>query len=171
MSRQQRYLLDANTFIDGKNRHYAFDICPGYWTALLRLNEKRVIYSIVQVKDELVGLGDELSDWVNDAPNSFFKKTDDEAVVKQYAAIVRWLQAQDQYTEDAKARFLDGADPWLIAYAKVNNHFVVTYETHEPDARARVKIPNVCIRFNVDWCDPFEMMRQTGVRLRSAPIK
>lgn len=30
-----RYLLDANSFIEAKRRHYAFDICPGFWAALL----------------------------------------------------------------------------------------------------------------------------------------
>ncbi len=25
------YLLDANVFIDAKNRYYGFDFCPGFW--------------------------------------------------------------------------------------------------------------------------------------------
>jgi hypothetical protein len=25
------YLLDANIFIEAKNHHYGFDLCPGFW--------------------------------------------------------------------------------------------------------------------------------------------
>lgn len=25
------FLLDANVFIEAKNRYYGFDICPGFW--------------------------------------------------------------------------------------------------------------------------------------------
>ncbi len=25
------YLLDANVFIEAKNRHYGFDFCPAFW--------------------------------------------------------------------------------------------------------------------------------------------
>ena len=32
-----RYLLDANPFIEAKNRYYGFDICPGFWTAIIDL--------------------------------------------------------------------------------------------------------------------------------------
>lgn len=30
------YLLDANIFIQAKNRHYAFDVVPGFWRWLER---------------------------------------------------------------------------------------------------------------------------------------
>jgi len=36
MSKSPRYILDADSFIRAKREHYAFDICPGYWDALLR---------------------------------------------------------------------------------------------------------------------------------------
>ena len=26
-----RYLLDANVFIEAKNRYYGFDFCPAFW--------------------------------------------------------------------------------------------------------------------------------------------
>ncbi|MCC7475311.1 MAG: DUF4411 family protein [Pirellulales bacterium] len=29
------FLLDSDSFIRAKQQHYAFDICPGYWNAIL----------------------------------------------------------------------------------------------------------------------------------------
>jgi len=172
MKRTRRFLLDADTFIQAKNRHYAFDICPGYWTAILRLYELRLVYSIDRVRAELIGYGDELSDWIKDhTPAHFFKKTEDQAVIQQYTRIVRWVKGEEQYSEEATERFLSGADPWLIAYAKVNGHTVVTYEEHRPEARNTVPIPNVCIQFGVDCINPFQMLRALGVRFRSSRIR
>lgn len=172
MTQTQRFLLDADTFIQAKNRHYSFDICPGYWTALLRLQKARRVCSIDRVRTELAGYGDELSEWVErDVPAQFFKKTQDQTVIQQYTDIVRWVQAEAQYSEDATKRFLSGADPWLIAYAKANGYTLVTYEEHRPEAQSTVPIPNVCIRFGVACVNPFQMLRELGVRFRAQRIR
>ncbi len=172
MKPARRFLLDSDTFIQAKRRHYAFDICPGYWTAILRLHSLRLVSSIDRVRAELIGYGDELSDWVKDrAPPQFFKKTQDRAVIQQYTALGRWVEGQGQYSEEATQRFLSGADPWLIAYAMVSAETVVTYEEHRPDAKNTVPIPNVCIHFGVGCIDPFQMLRELGVRFRSSRIK
>ena len=34
MSGSRKYALDANVFIEAKNRYYRFNLCPGYWQAL-----------------------------------------------------------------------------------------------------------------------------------------
>lgn len=47
------YLLDANVFIEAKRRYYAFDICPGFWDALLMQHENAKVASIDRVKKEL----------------------------------------------------------------------------------------------------------------------
>lgn len=30
-----QYLLDANVFIEAKNRYYGFDFCPAFWNWLI----------------------------------------------------------------------------------------------------------------------------------------
>ena len=35
MSVSRIFVLDTNTLIEAKNRYYGFDICPGFWFALL----------------------------------------------------------------------------------------------------------------------------------------
>jgi uncharacterized protein DUF4411 len=35
------YLLDTDVFIQAKNLHYAFDVCPGFWSWLDRARHYR----------------------------------------------------------------------------------------------------------------------------------
>lgn len=34
------YLLDANVFIQAKNRHYGFDFCPAFWDGSIRRTQQ-----------------------------------------------------------------------------------------------------------------------------------
>jgi hypothetical protein len=70
------YLLDSNVFIQAKNRHYDFDFCPAFWDWLLLENEKRNVFSIDKVKDEIITGDDELTNWVkNNTSDQFFLPT------------------------------------------------------------------------------------------------
>ena len=75
-----------------------------------------------------------------------------------------WVQAQDQFSDAAKADFATGADGWLVAYAKSKGLIVVTHEVLDPSIKRKVPIPNVCEAFSVNYVDTFEMLRQLGVR-------
>jgi Domain of unknown function (DUF4411) len=164
MSAGKRYVLDANVFITAHKTYYGFDICPGFWRALPLQHESKRVFSIDKVRAELVELGDRLTDWVkSDAPDTFFKKTADKAVSDAFRNLVNWVQSESQFTPEAKAEFASVADGWLVAYAKANGLIVVTHEEYAPEAKARVLIPNVCIEFDVDYCNTFEMLRELKV--------
>ena len=47
------YLLDANVFIEGKNRYYGFDFCPGFWDWIDAANAAHRVFSIEKVGDEI----------------------------------------------------------------------------------------------------------------------
>lgn len=161
-----RYVLDANVFIEAHQRYYPFDVCPGYWKALLDQHEKRRVFSIDRVKDELEEGGDQLENWAKTiAPESFFKKTADMDVVRWYRKMVEWVNNQPQFTDGAKADFAKVADGWLVAYAKRNNLVVVTQEEFSPHAKARVLIPNLCREFKVEYVNTFDMLRELEIRL------
>lgn len=165
MSGGNRYLLDANVFIEASRKYYAFDICPGFWRAVVRQHESKRVFSIDRVKTELTAGGDELSQWAKDeAPATFFKQTSDKAVRDNFAAAMKWVQAEPQFEPDAKAEFADAADGWVIAYAKTNGLVVVTHEEYAPDVKRKVPMPNVCIEFDVDYCNAFEMLRDLNVQ-------
>ena len=160
MSVGKRYVLDANVFIEAHQKYYGFDICPGFWLALVRQHSEKRTFSIDKIRAELVTLNDDLKVWVADqVPKTFFKGTSDKQVVDAFRDMVNWVQNEQQFTPEAKAEFSTVADGWVIAYAKVNGLIVVTHEEYAPDVKKKVPIPNVCVEFDVDYCNTFDMLR------------
>lgn len=158
-----RYLLDANAFIEAKNRYYGFDLCPGFWDSLISQHGNKRVFSIDRIADELCEQKDEIEQWVNDrAPQTFFKKTEDQAVIDKFQEMTNWVFGQTQFLDAAKAEFASVADGWVVAYAAVNGLVVVTFEQYEPQVKRRVPIPNVCVEFDVEYVDTFAMLRDLG---------
>jgi len=156
-------VLDANVLIEAHKRYYAFDICPGYWAALLAHHERGHVCSIDRVREELVKQRDALSRWAKqEAPASFFAGTADPAVVASFGQVMTWLNRQAQYLPAATAEFAAGADGWLVAYAKKHGLVVATDEVANPAIKRRVPIPNVCDAFGVTYIGTFDMLRALG---------
>jgi hypothetical protein len=40
------YLLDANVFIDAKNRYFAFDIVPAFWDWLVAQHRSGNVFTV-----------------------------------------------------------------------------------------------------------------------------
>jgi hypothetical protein len=157
------YVLDSNIFIEAKQRYYAFDVCPGFWDALVWQHGQGKIVSVDRVKAELEGFGDDLSMWVTGTmPDGCFFDMDMDVVTQAYADAIAWVMGQTQFTEAAKAEFADAenADAWVIAFAKAMDVTVVTHEKPNPDIRRKVPIPNVCDALGVVYVDSFEMLRK-----------
>jgi hypothetical protein len=162
-----RYLFDSNVFIEAKNRYYAFDICPGFWDWMDHIVAAQV-GSIIPVRDELCQGRDDLATWVNARRGrSWFLKVDDKATQQQFAQIAAYVQ-KGPYKTPAKVQFLAGADPWLIAKAKVVGATVVTHEVLAPDALKRVPIPNICVAFNVPYINTFDALRSLAASFKFA---
>jgi hypothetical protein len=159
------YVLDTNVFVQAHRRHYAFDICPGFWDCLIHHHGTGRIVSIDRVRDEILA-GDALEIWAKDsAPSTLFAATADTAVVQNYVDMVSWVKANSQFNTEAKTDFAEVADAWLCAFAKAKaQHVVVTHEELSPLAKRRVPIPNVCRQFGVGYVDPFTMLRDLTVR-------
>jgi hypothetical protein len=156
------YVLDSNPFIEAKNRYYGFDICPGFWTSLVDLHKENRVVSIDRVKTELMSHDDEIHEWIRDrAPATFFNGTDDLDVINAFQAMIRWVSSEN-FHDSAKAEFASVADGWVLAYAKVNRLVVVTHEAFAPDAKNKVPMPNLCVKFDIEYHDTFEMLRDLG---------
>ena len=172
MSGNRRYVLDANVFIEAHQKYYSFDICPGFWKALVDQHARKRVFSIDRVQAELTDIDPELTqtedvlkDWAeNTAPNGFFKQTKDQAVIETFGDMVSWVKSQPQFTPVAKAQFLMVADGWLLAFAKVNGLTVVTHEEYRSDVKKKVPMPNVCIEFDVEYVNTFEMLEALKVK-------
>lgn len=164
---QNRYLLDANVFIQAHKSYYAFDIAPRFWDSLLLSAETGLICSIDRVKDEIDRQKDQLTAWANDGFSTYFIGTDEPSVLQSYAQIMQWASAQSQYTQAALAEFAEerNADAWLVAYANVTGMMIVTHEQLNRDVQRRVPLPNVCNAFGIQCLNTFQMLRILGIQL------
>lgn len=155
------YLLDANVFIAAKNNHYGFDFCPAFWHWLDKANTAGTVHSVERVYDELIGRGDDLSDWARARRAFFLPLTPDD--VRAVAEVNRWANDSPDYDPAAKAEFADAADSFLVAQARAGGHTVVTHERIS-DGRKRIKIPNAAVAHGVQWYTPFHMLRVEQAR-------
>ncbi len=155
-----KYLLDANIFIEAKNRHYGFDFCPAFWDWLKEQNAAGKVASIEKIADELAG-EDDLSEWADAQGKAFFLAADD-VVVPELHTVSAWVSSQ-KYEAAAISTFLQAADYWLIAHAKAHGWTVVTHEVPANSVK-KIKIPNVCIGLNLHFISPYEMLRRERAR-------
>lgn len=169
MSRSIRsFLFDSNAFIEARRRYYAFDICPGFWDAVLLLHREGRLFSIDRVGEELEKGNDELKEWAAGAPETLFAPSGSPDVVGIFGRLQSWVFGQSQFFPQAKADFAAKADAWLIAYAKAKGLVLVTHEEFAADARKRVPMPNVCRAFQVEHVNTFDALRELGVKFTLA---
>jgi len=160
----EKYLLDANIFIEAHRRYYAFDIAPKFWNELTANSAKGFIASIDKIKNELLRGKDILSDWIKTDGFAVFHKVDDQATLAEYANLMQWANTSDRFSDVAKAEFAQVADGWLVAYAKANDCIVVTQEVLELNTRKKVKIPDACFHIGVEYIDTYTLLRRLEVQ-------
>jgi hypothetical protein len=157
------YWLDTNTYIEAKNRYYAFDVAPGFWQWLDMSAEAGLIRSPDAVRKELIRGKDDLAAWVKSRkPPGLFTRPDN-AAQEAYRAVAEHVY--NSYDQPNSQAFLSGADPWLIAHALSTSGFVVTHENFVGPTSRQTKIPNVCSHFNLQWTNIFEVARKLGLKL------
>ena len=125
-----KYVVDANVFIQAKNDHYGMDFCPGFWEWLIDGCKKGKVCSIKAICDELSQTPtddedeDELSKWVKTQGNGLFLPHD-QLMTDQLPVVAQWANSQ-RYTPGAVSTFLGCADFYIVAFALAHKHTVVT---------------------------------------------
>jgi hypothetical protein len=157
-----RYCLDADTFIQAKNGPYGMDIVPAFWSWLDQQFDAGVIYSSLFVYDELTDGSDDLAEWAKLRKDSGMFVPPSDMVQATFRQIADYVNAD--FPQPQAQAFLDGADPWVIAEAKVGNAIVVTHEILVPPNSSKVKIPNICQHFQVDCHNVYRMLRDLNAR-------
>jgi hypothetical protein len=155
------YLLDANVFIEGKNRYYGFDFCPGFWDWLDAANAAHRVFSIEKVGDELAAIADDLSAWAAGRGARLFLPVD-AAMLGSLRQVTTWAQGQ-RYEPGAVTTFLQDADSYLVAQALALGLTVVTQEVPSASLK-RIKVPDACVGLGVRCVSPFEMLRNERAR-------
>lgn len=159
-----KYCLDSNVYIQSHRQEYAYDIVPGFWNWLDHLVEKQCIFSPSFVYKELTDnkANDLLSHWVKERKSSGLFLDPDFEVQIRFSEIAEYVTRS--YDAKYSEIFLEKADAWVISYAAVHDFIVVTREALvSPDSK-KVKIPNVCQVFGVEYVDTYTFLRNTGAQ-------
>ena len=163
-----RYLLDSNVFISSHQTFFAMDICPGFWDWLEAMKNADRIVSINRVFGEITDQEDKLCDWAKARVGWFLP--DNDQMAKSLPEVSTWVHSAvvsgSPYDQPAKTKWMgNGADQYLVAYAKGNGLTLVTQEIHS-NKPTEVKIPTVCRGLNVPCLNLFKMLRDEGAVMR-----
>ena len=156
------FWLDSNVFIEGKKGPYAFDIAPRFWALIDELIDDGQIACPQLVYDELLEVQDDLAGWAKERRTSGLFTLPDATVQVAYKDVVDHVR-QRYPDNQARRRFLDRADPWVIAHAISGSGTVVTLELRVAASSQQVKIPNVCDDFGIRWINTYQLLRELGV--------
>ena len=158
-----QFVLDANVFIQANLSYYAPDICPTFWQILLEAYKKGHVVSIDKVRDEIYRIDDNLSQWVKAESSPMFVSSELQPVIDTFGQMLDWVR-RNQFTAAAKDEFAAAADGWIAAYAREIEATVVTLETYDAAMKRKVKLPNICRQFGVDYINTFDFLRRLGTR-------
>lgn len=154
-----RYLLDSDVFIQAKAMHYGFRVCPAFWCWLDREHANGKVYSIQQVRKELLKYDDELSNWVK-SRKPMFLDADDGMTYSSLAMLSSWATAN--FAPAAQTKFFSGADFPLVGYAHAHGCTVVTQEKYADGFE--IKIPKACRAMDVPCINTFELLEKEGAK-------
>ena len=144
----KEYIIDSNILISSSRRFYPFDIMPGFWRQFLEKIDGKVVL-IDKVKEEIFSGNDQLSDWLRENQACFIQNVAD----------------NPRYSEAAKEEFARVADSWICAHALAHKYVVVTEETYDPNSKKRVKIPNICKDYEIEYIDMIRFFREIEVKI------
>jgi hypothetical protein len=160
------YLLDANVFIAAKNLHYGFDFCPAFWDWLIEKRDAGIVFTVEKVRDEVLAVADELSDWIDQRDPSFVSPGRRIAVSfpgrGQRVGNRQPLRAAGGQHISSGCRLLPDRS------GARGGHTVVTHEVPSASTR-KIKIPDACIGLGIDFMTPYQMLRRERARFVLGP--
>jgi Domain of unknown function (DUF4411) len=156
------YWLDSNVFIEANDGPYSFAIAPGFWRHLENMLASGTIRCSEMVYKELIGFGDDVSDWFKKNKQNGLYEPLTQSVQNHFANIANYVYVR--YDAANSSDFLKGADGWVIGHALDTQGIVVSQESkHYPNAN-KARIPDVCKNFSVSCISIYEMLQQQGAK-------
>ncbi len=142
------YVIDANVLLEAANYYYSFELNTGFWEWLAEQGRLGRIRSLTLVQAE-IEFPLPLVDWLHERePEAFFIDASEPEIQVAYAEMSTWIIGQ-QFGPEHIAKFLDGADLWVIAAARVRGAAVVTQEKAAGPGAKKIKIPDICRQFGI----------------------
>ena len=151
------YVIDTSSIIN-LTRHYDRGVFPSLWQEFDKLVDKRLLISVIQVKEELqrAKYVDQASEWVQ-------QPSVRELFTRPTAEEMEYLRSELDSSKfrDVIPQHLriphEKADIYLIARARVSRGIVVTEERYKPQG---TKIPTICKNFGIDCVNLLGMMQR-----------
>jgi hypothetical protein len=147
------YCFDTSVLIECWSRSYPPDVFPGLWVKLDELITQQRVLCPDEVRVELARQEDELSKWIGARPHMFVPL--DEAIQRATSEV---LARHPLLMKATKNR--NGADPFVIATARVKSLTVVTEE--KGGTTTKPKIPSVCQALGVPCVNVLSFLRDQG---------
>ena len=137
--KKSRYSIDSGALIHAWHRAYPPKNFASFWGKMEGAIQEGLILASVEVFNEIKKKDDDLSDWCDRRPNSFFVEIDDE--VQEHLAHI--MGTYPRLVDTVKGR--SGGDPFVIALARSYNPSPLTVITQEGFGKKNSpKIPDVC---------------------------
>lgn len=161
----QAFIFDANILIRLHRDLLPPDIWPSVWEVLRTYYCEGKWKLLTVVRDELLKGNDALQGWIR---NSCFKPlpVDDEGTLSTYSDMMDNIIRGGRFTDTAISKYADGADPWIVAYAKEHDAVVVTLEKSAPNRATSIKIPDIAELYGVTCIDLNAYFRQPDIGLK-----
>ena len=154
------FWLDTNSFATPCRGPYRFATVPKFWEFLEQKAAENVFASPELVLKELLEGEDQLKTWAKAQEGKLFLPPTVE-VQEMFGQVAANVTSNHRYATHHTVPFLNGADPWLIAYAKALGGRVVTFEKSEPTSR-KPKIPDVAAEFGVTCLNLWDLLTELG---------
>ena len=160
-----KYIIDSNIFITAHRQIYPFDVAPSFWEKLAEKASSKIII-IEAVEKEILKGQDLLAEWYEKEKTNFqVLGIPDQEVIKAYQKIITSINDNKQYKQSAKEEYASLTDSWLCAYGLAYGETIVTLEKYDSEIKKRIKIPNVCREFEIEYIDLLQFMRELGIKL------
>lgn len=149
-----RYSLDTSSLVEPWNRSYPPDIFPSFWNEHLpELIGSADLRATQEVRVELERQDDELLAWAA-AQEGLFVEVDEPLQL----SVTEILANHSKLINPNTGR--SGADPFVIALARLNNCVVVSEE--RPRSLVNPRIPDVCAALGVGCINMIQLIRDQG---------
>lgn len=149
-----RWCFDTSGFMEPWIRLYPTDLFPAIWDKLQELVSDGAVCAPQEVRMELMKQKDDLLAWADGCKNLF--PLYDQATLLQAKHIINTFPGLMKVDS-----LRSGADPWVVAMARVRGVPVVTYETRGKKGGAP-KIPDVCDQLGVNVVSMVDVLRAEG---------
>lgn len=151
-----KYIIDTCSFSELKYR-YSEDVFEGIWKQVLDEIEKGTIMSCEEVYEELKKQDDDFFERFSRYKYMFIDINDE---IQEELIII--LKEHENILDLKKKK--SGADPFVIATAKVYNCTVVTEEKRSNSTKIE-KIPDVCNAYGIKCITFLDMLRELSIKV------